>query len=116
MWLNTLRRKLTGSDLSLKEREVLALEEHNALLRAQLELQGAKNLPRRVLSPIGRRRTERDIVHVTRESLWEQQQIAKGEASRPWNKPDPQPVEAAPRATTSSTPDPTSKNAPSETF
>ena len=124
MWFENLRRNLTGSGLSLKEREVLALEEHNALLRAQLELQGAKNLPKRVLTTHPTKRTERDITRITRESIWEQQQKAKGEASRPWNKPSPKPTDASTpsdtirppspdSASTFSTPDRTNTSDPS---
>ncbi len=105
MWFRSLRRSLTGSALSLKEREVLALEEHNALLRAQLELHGAK-VPRKILEPHPRLRTEADITRQTRASILAHQQ-QKREASRPWseslNGADPE----APTKKPASTPPPT---------
>ena len=70
MWEKLFRPNSRGS-ADQTERLIRALEEQNALLRAQLELGGAKLPPilhSRPMMPI-RKRTAADVTVVTRETL-----------------------------------------------
>ena len=84
MWPKVLQN-LLGS----KDRELALLREQNDLLRLQLQQQGVKRLPSRPPGPKQPRRTENDIIVVTREMLWEKQMREKAEKQRSWGEPPP---------------------------
>ena len=76
------------------ERLIQALTDQNALLRAQIELQGGtlpKVRPVSLIAP--RRRTEADVFVQTRESLKEVELQEEMKLAKPHLRPDPSPGE-----------------------